>query len=207
MNVATRRKYLASQTHAVVMAVLLLGSAARAETLQTAAPVPATTPATLEQSLVGDWRGALEYRDYQSNEISQLPMDTHVTLGKDGATLTRLSIFDDGPVTGLVYITTVSLFDGSGARMTNAVFRKGREVDVWTDDAKVVRYTDESDWSVVYQHAGIDGGTKSDVRVTQTLAHGELLAVKEVKPVDAPDSAFTFRNQVRLKRIAKVAPK
>ncbi len=176
-----------------------------AETAPTGATLP-PTPALLERALAGGWRGALEYRDYQSNDTFQLPMDTHVTLGKDGATLTRLSTFDDGPVTGLVYITTVSLFDDAGARVTHAVFRKGRAVEVWTDEAKVLRYTDDSDWSVVYQHAGTDGDAKADIRVTQTLANGELLAVKEVKPLDAPDSAFVFRNQVRLKRISAPAP-
>ena len=211
MSNATHRRFIAPLAFATLLLLQAppgLGQTPPAPSIKTeksVTPNVMVTPATLEQSLVGHWRGALEYRDYQSNETFQLPMETRIALGKDGATITRLSAFDDGPATGMVHITTVSLFDAASARVTSAVFRKGREVEVWTDQAEVLRHDGDKAWSVVYRHVGTDGQDAAEIRVTQTLAGDELLAVKEVKAVDAPDSAFAFRNQVRLKRVAPVA--
>jgi hypothetical protein len=96
-----------------------------------AAPAQAdgTTTLALERTLEGHWRGALEYRDYQSNQAFELPMDTAIANGPDGVTVTRVTSFDDGPKAGLVYITTVSLFDATGGQATSGMFRKGRAVD------------------------------------------------------------------------------
>ena len=154
----------------------------------------------LELGLQGAWRGALEYRDYQSGSKFELPMTVQIDVGLDNATITRLSTFDDGPVTGMVYITTVSLFDKTGSRVTNAVFRKGRAVDVWADESVVTTYKDATHWTVVYQHKGIDNEKPAEIRVTQTLNGAELVTLKEVKPVGAADKDYLFRNQVRLVR-------
>ena len=114
---------------------------------QAAAAVP--TPDALERNLSGTWVGALEYRDYQSGKKFELPMTTRIDVGADGATVTRVSAFDDGPKTGTVYITTVSLFDAKTSRTTYAVFRKGRAVETVTDDAVVRGYKDAQHWTVV----------------------------------------------------------
>lgn len=154
----------------------------------------------LELVLKGSWGGALEYRDYQSGNKFELPMTAQIDIGKDNATISRVSTFDDGPKTGLVYITTVSLFDKTASKVTNAVFRKGRAVDVSTDDAKVSAYKDASHWTIVYQQNGTDNEKAAEIRVTQTLNGNELVALKEVKPVGAADKDYLFRNQVRLIR-------
>ena len=154
----------------------------------------------LEISLKGAWRGALEYRDYQSGNKFELPMTAQIEVGLDNATITRVSTFDDGPVTGMVYITTMSLFDKTASKVTNAVFRKSRAVDMWIDDAKVTAYQDASHWAIVYQHVGIDNEKPAEVRITQTLIGDTLITLKEVKPVGAADKDYLFRNQVRLVR-------
>ncbi len=163
-----------------------------------ASPMP--TADKLELGLKGSWGGALEYRDYQSGKKFELPMAAQIDIGKDNATISRVSTFDDGPKTGLVYITTVSIFDKTGSKVTNAVFRKGRAVDVSTDDAKVTTYKDATHWTIVYQQNGSDNEKPAEIRVTQTLNGNELLALKEVKPVGAADKDYLFRNQVRLVR-------
>ena len=154
----------------------------------------------LEISLKGAWRGALEYRDYQSGSKFELPMTSQIEVGLDNATITRVLTFDDGPVTGMVYITTVSLFDKTASKVTNAVFRKGRAVDVLIDDAKVTAYQDASHWTIVYQHVGIDNEKPAEIRITETLIGNTLITLKEVKPVGAADKDYLFRNQVRLVR-------
>ena len=154
----------------------------------------------LELSLKGSWIGALEYRDYQSGQKFELPMTMQISVAADNATITRVSAFDDGPKTGIVYITTISLFDAKTSRGSHAVFRKGRAVDVWTDDAKVTTYKDTQNWTIVYQHQGTDDSKPADIRITQSRAGSDLIALKEVKSVGTADTAYVFRNQVRLKQ-------
>ena len=157
----------------------------------------APSPEALERGLAGRWTGALEYRDYQSNRSFKLPLNTSLSTGPDGATMTRLSSFDDGPKTGVVTITTVSLFDANGV-LTSAMFRKGRAVEMWSEAARVSAYEDATHWTLVYQRRGQDDDKAADIRITQTRRGAELTALKEVKPVDAPDSAYVFRNQTVL---------
>jgi len=164
-----------------------------------AAPAAATADA-LERSLSGTWIGALEYRDYQSGKKYELPMTSRIDVGADGATMTRVSAFDDGPKTGTVYITTMSLFDAKTKQTTSAVFRKGRSVETMTDDAVVRDYKDAEHWTVVYSRKGTDGDSPAEIRIVQSLAGSELYELKEVKPVSAPDSEFVYRNRVRLRR-------
>lgn len=169
----------------------------------TAADQP--NPNALERSLAGHWRGALEYRDYQSNRKFELPMDTRISTGPDNATLTRLTAFDDGPQTGTVYITSVSLFDVSGSKVTHATFRKGRAVESWTEEARVTAWQDATHWTLVYQYTGTDDNKPAEIRATQSRDGDVLTTLKEVRPVGAPDSAFVFRNQTRLLRVAASA--
>ena len=178
-----------------VLSCTVLVSLASLARISHAADTP--SPEALERGLAGRWSGALEYRDYQSNRSFKLPLNTLLSTGPDGATMTRVSSFDDGPQTGLVTITTVSLFDASGM-LTSAMFRKGRAVEVWKEAARVSAFVDAAHWTLVYQRQGQDDNRAADIRITQTRRGAELTALKEVKPVDAPDSAYAFRNQTVL---------
>lgn len=178
-----------------VLSCTVLVSLASLARITHAADTP--SPEALERGLAGRWSGALEYRDYQSNRSFKLPLNTLLSTGPDGATMTRVSSFDDGPQTGLVTITTVSLFDASGM-LTSAMFRKGRAVEVWKEAARVSAFVDAAHWTLVYQRQGQDDNRAADIRITQTRRGAELTALKEVKPVDAPDSAYAFRNQTVL---------
>ena len=75
--------------------IALLAAAALA-----APAAPVTVPltvATARQSLVGEWRGKLEYRDYQADKWFGLPVEVSVRDGGDGVTMIRTADFDDGP--------------------------------------------------------------------------------------------------------------
>lgn len=182
----------------MAIALMLAANTVTAATIVKVEEIPRADK--LEIGLKGAWRGALEYRDYQSGNKFELPMTAQMEVGLDNATITRVSTFDDGPVTGIVYITTVSLFDKTASKVSNAVFRKSRAVDMWIDDAKVTAYQDASHWTIVYQHVGIDNEKPAEVRITQTLIGDTLITLKEVKPVGAADKDYLFRNQVRLVR-------
>ncbi len=182
----------------LAIALMLAANTVTAATIVKGEEIPRADK--LEIGLKGAWRGALEYRDYQSGNKFELPMTAQIEVGMDNATITRVSTFDDGPVTGMVYITTVSLFDKTASQVTNAVFRKSHTVDMWIDDARVAAYQDGSHWTIVYQHVGIDNEKPAEVRITQTRIGDTLITLKEVKPVGAADKDYLFRNQVRLVR-------
>jgi hypothetical protein len=92
-------------------------------TVAARAVAPATlTVAAVRQSLIGQWQGKLEYRDYQADRWFGLPVKVAVRDGGDNVTLIRVADFDDGPTTGNVRITTVSILDG--ATETSAAFAR-----------------------------------------------------------------------------------
>ena len=76
--------------------------------LATAQTIPTATG--LRLCLAGHWSGALGYRDYQNDQLFEIPVTTTITTPGDGATQVRQSLFDDGPDKP-VWITTVSLDD------------------------------------------------------------------------------------------------
>lgn len=180
---------------------LLIASLLAPLTWVPAVAADAPTAEALELGLAGRWSGALEYRDYQTGALQRLPVQTQIQRGADGATLTRLSAFDDGPQTGTVHTTTVSLFEAGGARVTHALFRKGRAPELWSEDTRVTAHGSTEQWTTVSSRRGQDGGQPADIRITQTRRGSELRAVKEVKAVGAPDSDWAFRNQTVLTRL------
>ncbi|EGF93273.1 hypothetical protein ABI_17130 [Asticcacaulis biprosthecium C19] len=163
---------------------------------------PAPRPETLQAGLSGRWSGYLEYRDYQSNEAFRLPMVSYMSVAPDTVTVTRLSSFDDGPQTGMVFITTTTLYGDTGA--TSAMFRKGRVVEVVTDQARVARAVDAVHWTVIFERDGVDGGQESHIRETETRDGDTLTRLKEVKPLGGEDSAYVFRNITVLSRAPSV---
>lgn len=173
-------------------AALLLGAAGAL------AQMP--SPAELERTLTGRWHGHLEYRDYQSDRRIRIPLQTEARLGSDGATLTREARFDDGPARGTVLITSVSLYDESGSRVTAASFRRGRAVETSTETARVTQHTSPTQWTAEWHRRGPDGGQDSDIRVTLTRRGDEMRAVKEVRAAGAETAPWAFRNETVLNR-------
>ena len=96
------------------------------------APALAAPPTVAEarQSLVGHWTGKLEYRDYQADKWFGLPVTVEVRDGGDTVTLIRTADYDDGPKTGIVRITTVTMLNGN--QEFAATFRKGKPVETET---------------------------------------------------------------------------
>lgn len=160
----------------------------------------APSPADLRLGLVGRWTGALGYRDYQSDRLFEIPVQTTFSTPGDGATLIRQSVFDDGP-DNPVWITTVSLDDPAAGTMTAASFRAGRTPELSTDAVAVSAYVDPTHWTLVYSRTGEDDDVPADIRVTETRDGDSLVEVKEVRPVGADGDAWRFRNQTRLTRL------
>jgi hypothetical protein len=169
--------------------------------LAAAALAAAPTPAALESGLAGHWHGALGYRDYQSDKLEEIPVDTEIRVVGDGVSVVRVSTFDDGPKTGSVFITTAAMFDDKAGMMTEVSLRKGRKVETSTDHVTVAAFTDATHWVMRYEQEGQDDDKPAKLRVTETRTGDALLAVKEVLPASATDGVWRFRNQTRLTRM------
>lgn len=160
---------------------------------ETAAP----SAAELRRGLAGRWAGALGYRDYQTDELFELPVTTTIVQVADGVTQVRTSLFDDGPGNP-VWITSVSLHDERAGTVASASYRAGRAVEPVTERLSVADWRDDRRWTLMYDSVGEDNDEPAEIRVTETRDGDSLMSVKTVRPVGADDSAWRFRNQTRL---------
>jgi hypothetical protein len=170
-----------------------------------AVPAAAQTlpsPFDLQAGLAGRWTGALGYRDYKTNKLFELAVTTDIQVLPDKATVIRISAFDDGPKTGLVYITSASLYDPAKSSVSAVSFRKGQPAEVSTDTVRTVTYTDPTHWVVQYSADGSDDNKPALLRTTETRDGDNVLMVKEVMPKAATAKGWQFRNQTRLSKVA-----
>ena len=168
-----------------------------------AAPALAETPnaETLIAGTQGQWRGALQYRDYQSNKWMGLPVEVTVVAQPDGVTTIRTARYDDGPKTGIVTITTVSLIDPKAATESYASFRKGRAVDTGSAVITAVTASDATHWTIVTTEKRTDGNGPAQVRETMTRDGATLTTLKEVDPENDGTVGWLPRNRTVLTRV------
>lgn len=158
-----------------------------------------TNPESLLEGMAGQWTGALGYRDYQSNELFELPVETSIALAADGRTLIRTSRFDEGAAPD-VFIVSAAAFDAESGLYETAGFRAGRAMWVSRERVAVSEARDNTHWTLVFTERGTDDDRAADIRVTLTRNGDEVLSVKEVDYLDDPAVRFEFRNQTRLRR-------
>lgn len=150
----------------------------------------------------GRWQGELQYRDYQSNTWQGLPMTVTVAAQPDAVTTLRTAQFDDGPKTGIVTITTVTMVDPVASTVHYAVFRRSRAPD--SGVAKIVEVvpgTDASHWTIVTSEQRSDGNEVAQVRETIKRDGDTMTTLKEVNPVDDKKDVWLPRNRSVLRRI------
>ena len=174
-----------------------------------APPAPASpriaaplTVAGARQSLVGRWQGKLEYRDYQADKWFGLPVKVDVREGGDGVTLIRTADFDDGPKTGIVRITSVSMLDG--AAETTATFRKARKPELSTATLTLgAASNDSTHWTLTETEAGTDDDRPATLRLTTVRDGGKMVTLKEVDFTDDTKTEWLVRNRTTLERVGE----
>ena len=169
-----------------------------------AAPALAAPPlaiADARASLAGQWRGKLEYRDYQADRWFGLPVTITVELVGDRLTLIRRAAFDDGPKVGLVHITTVGLFDPKTGKEQAASYRAGRPVEIETLDLKLTRAVDAEHWTLVEERLGEDDDRPARIRETTTRDGAALVTLKEVDFTDDAKNEWLVRNRTTLSKV------
>ena len=177
-----------------------------AATLAAQTPAPLTvvplTLAAARQSLVGQWRGKLEYRDYQADKWFGLPVEVSVRDGGDGVTLIRTADFDDGPKTGIVRITTVSILDG--AAETTATFRKARKPELSTATLTLAPASrDATHWTLIETATATDNDRPATLRLTTVRDGDNLVALKEVDFTDDQAVTWLVRNRTTVERVGE----
>lgn len=178
----------------------LLGLAGGAAA-QTPSPALVLDVATLRQGLAGAWSGKLEYLDYSAERWFGLPMQVRMRMVGDGVTLLREAQFDDGPKTGLVWISSLALLDPQVGMETVMTARKGRGT---TSDTYSVRLAaparDATHWTIVSETTGRDGDSPARLRETLTRDGDTLTTLKEVDLLDDVGETWIQRNRSRLDR-------
>jgi len=167
-----------------------------------AAAAPSLDIAAARRSMLGRWEGKLEYRDYQENRWFGLPVKVEVRDGGDGVTLIRTADYDDGPSTGNVRITTVSMLTPDGAAETSATFRKGRSVELNTAKLSLQASASEPQhWTLVELIEGRDDDRPAIIRYTTVRDSDWAVTTKEVDFADDAASAWLLRNRTTLSRV------
>lgn len=171
--------------------------------LTPACATQAQTPLTAEQllnGLAGDWQGALGYRDYQSNQLFELPVTTNIRRADGGHATIQTSRFVEGNRPD-VYIVSMSAFDSASGLYETAGFRAGRAMSVSRETVSVSEARDAEHWTLVFTERGVDDDRAADIRITLTRDGDQTLARKEVDYLEDPAVTFEFRNQTRLTRV------
>lgn len=168
-----------------------------------ATPALAETPKAeaLIAATQGQWRGELQYRDYQSNQWMGLPVEVAIVAQPDGVTTVRTARYDDGPQTGIVTITSVTLIDPKAASESYASFRKGRPVDTGSATITAVSGSDTMHWTIVTSDKRTDGDALAQVRETTTRDGDTLTTLKEVNPDGDGIDTWLPRNRTVLTRL------
>jgi hypothetical protein len=172
-------------------------------TILTFAAAAAAQPVTIadaRRSLLGRWEGKLEYRDYQADKWFGLPVRVEVKDGGDGVTLIRTADYDDGPKTGNVRITTVSMLADDGAHESSATFRKGRAVEVQTAALRLTDARDAQHWVLIETIAGSDDDKPATLRLTTIRDGSSLVTLKEVDFTGDGKDEWLQRNRTTLTR-------
>ncbi|MFG0259147.1 MAG: hypothetical protein ACF8LK_02250 [Phycisphaerales bacterium JB041] len=146
------------------------------------------------RSLEGAWQGTLEYRDYQSDERSTIPVRADLEPGDLLPTLTRRVEFTDP---GRV-ILSQDLVTISGNTYTE--FDPAQDTTT-TYAIEGLRFDDTYDWSLTLSGEALDGGTPSAIRIEQVMDGNSFVVTKLVRPAAEPKAEWQFRNQFRLNRV------
>lgn len=159
---------------------------------------PALTIAEARASTAGAWEGQLQYLDYSSGKWEGIPVTVTVTLEGDRNTLTRRSVFDDGPRVGNVFITGMSMLGADGVTEYNSGFRAGRTPWLEAATLTLAAATDASHWTIIAVREAEDDNRPARIRETTTRDGASLVTLKEVDFLDDAGEEWFSRNRTVL---------
>lgn len=148
---------------------------------------------TIMRSLDGSWQGALQYRDYQTDQRITIPVRADLEPSLLAPVVTRRVEFTDP---GRI-ITSLDI-----ATITGDTYTEFNPGDSERSDYTItgLRFDDTYDWSLTLTGRALDGGEPADIRITQTLDGKSFTVVKDVRPASDTAAEWQFRNQITLER-------
>jgi hypothetical protein len=170
----------------IVIPTLLDFEAGRDQTLDVAKGAQVLPPPPLSEVLGGSWRGALDYRDYRTDQRVTLPTELAAATGADGLSLAFT--YDDGP--GKIVHAT-------------EVWRLSDRKDALRIDGDVFRVVElrggalSGDVTLVADGAGLENEQPVDVRIVLTRRGSDLSAARLTRH---RGEAFLLRHAYRLQR-------
>ncbi|UVO49367.1 hypothetical protein M0208_02095 [Sphingomonas sp. SUN019] len=167
--------------------------------LLSAAAASPPTIASLLAGTAGRWQGELQYRDYQSNKWEGLPVKVAIVAQPDALTTVRTAEFDDGPTTGLVWITTLSTIDPATGKESYASARKGKPFESGSAQLTLPSPPrDATHWTIVATDTRNDGNGMAKVRETTVRDGARMTTQKDVDPIGDGKDEWLPRNRTAL---------
>ena len=171
-------------------------SEAQAKTPAAAAPADDKSPiaAAMYGPLMGMWSGVLEYRDFQSDQIVQLPTWLDVVPTKDPSKIQFQYTYDDGPNKVVREVSLITI------DVTANTFTVTSEGDKSVDTYQVAGLKDfltKGRGLLTLTGTGTENEKKVDVRITISVRRNLYSYKKETK---LPGQDFLFRDAYTLTR-------
>jgi hypothetical protein len=151
----------------------------------------AQPPHPLAAAITGDWRGTLEYRDYQSDRRVSLP--TTLTVTADGNVLTLAYVYDDGPGKTVRSIDRVTI---DAAAETYRIQNGDGTYDA-TFAIEGLRAFGSRSPTVVLTGRGEENGAAVELRITLTVGGAAFSMLRESR---LAGEEWRFRNNYRFTR-------
>jgi hypothetical protein len=161
---------------------------------------PPLTLAAARASTGGQWRGELQYRDYQSDKWVGIPVSVTIEMLRDRVTLLGRAVYDDGPKRGAVYITSLEMLGKDGASGYSTSFRAGNEPEIGRFTLAMIEARDATHWTMRAMSDGMDDNRPARLRETTVRDGVTLTTLKEVDFTDDAKDAWLQRNRTVLTR-------
>lgn len=179
---------------ALMVVVLAIAGGRECVAQGTSGGMPAPAAGELNVLLRGEWRGVLEYKDYQKpDKRVTLPTTLSVANGfAEGVSMHW--VYDDGP--GKTVIEDDRFVMAADRATLDWTGLKDKEATIWT--VRSYTRTSEGGLKVVMEREGMDDNKPATIRDTIVLSRMSFGVLKEVR--FGAGEAFTFRHEYRMTR-------
>jgi hypothetical protein len=169
---------------------------------QTTVALPNQIQSDLQQALIGNWTGVLEYRDYSEPPTStkRVQLPTWLSITPANSSQTWHYVYDDGP-TKTVEETDTITFDPLASTYTESDNNKPPR------PFKVTGYPElrTGRGQLILLGVGTDNDKPAETRITLTLRRNLLTILEETRPANSTDP-FAFRHSFTFTRATPPSP-
>ena len=138
-------------------------------------------PEILENT-IGEWKGALTYLDYQTNEPFTMPVNLRIENGKNKY---QFKLFLEYPKESNANSTDKIKISKDGTKINKADVISNRKIS-------------EEEFEIITKYSGKDNNKKAEIRVIYIIGKTELIIRKEVKFENTEN--WILRSEYKYKR-------